>query len=280
MSASRLEGTGFPAIVTPNSLEWRDFADEYLDRINPVSHGDIEFSFQHAKEALERLPPRHNGDPAFAHSLMATIYLLEAGCIHPHHVMATLWHDVPEDNLPYLLGLQEKIDLESGAFPATYLPLEYSEEGLLIRHVGRDTYRIVRAVTKDESHGKSKEQKERDEFGYQLQLLEELPDSAIVKAPDRLHNVRTMPPDNPLRIFNKIVETRVGYVPIFRQGTLRYPVEGGVLLNQIERQLDLLEAGLPEEFKKRLPGAISRTTQRREDYFRNNAPFGVYFRSI
>lgn len=230
------------SLVIPKSLEWEGFAP-YLKQVNPHGFGDIAFALGIAKSAHQQ-QFRQSGEPFFSHPLMAAIYLAGAGCKQPHIIAAGLLHDVPEDNLPYLLKAQNRVikELEIARIPQEELYQLYEEDGcyeeeaLLFRHLGSGTVTIIRAVTR------ARRQSER---GYQQQLREGPPGGRLVKAADCLHNLRTLPPSDSARIVRKIAETRQGYIPIFEMAAREFPVEGRVLLDHINIELERLETGRP-----------------------------------
>lgn len=241
MSIDRVELRQLPKIITPESLEWEDFASRYLGDVDPNFHGDIEFAFRITKQAQANHPPRETGEPFFAHSLMTVIYLAEAGCTHPPHFMAGFLHDVPEDNFSYILNAQRRL-VRAYEESRTYVLYEIYEQGLLGRHFGAETAEIVRALTKGRATPITERGRERFERDYQRQVRAGPPGSWVVKAADRLHNIRTLPNSNTDRIRRKIAETRIGYLPIFKMGARSFPIEGTVLLREIQWELERLES--------------------------------------
>lgn len=256
-----LNGREFQPITTatiPDSLDFDPFAGKYLVGINPYFHGVIAHAFSIAATAHKE-QPRDSGEPYFAHPLMCTIYLIETGFTNPSFITATLLHDVKEDSLKYLLDAEARLDevrdLNRAAEP-TLTSDEYWDEywkgnedqigrnELIADLFGNETAELVNAVSKKSTQGLSRIPKDRAEQIYIKHLGKRPPGAGIVKGVDRLHNLRTLPPDNPKRISRKIAETKEGYLPIFEKAAKEYPGPGERLLWLIEQELETLKSGL------------------------------------
>lgn len=232
----------------PDSLEWEYFAG-LLTQVKPEYLGNIEFAFSVAKEAHSKLPPRDTGEPNFSHPLMATIYLVQAGCIHPSHIQGCLLHDVPEDNLTYLLGAQNRIftartGIDLGDAQDNNERAESAAFDLIERQFGYNTAEIVTALTKSPSVATTPREKAREELDCANQLRYGPPGCWVDKAADRLHNLRTPRPGDPTRILRKIEETRRWYMPVFEMGARAFPGEGVELIMEIHRTMRMQEMAL------------------------------------
>lgn len=240
MSLDRLGPNSITEAIIPDSLEWVYFA-EYLKKVPQEHIGNIEFAFKIAKEAHAELPPRDTGEPNFSHPLMATIYLTQAGCIHPSHIQACLLHDVPEDNLLYLLKASARIDeVDTGEkfdYPHANGRDNLVALSLIENQFDYNTANIVGALTKLPSRAQTLEEKLRDERRNVRRIVRSQPGSLVVKAADRLHNVRTPRPNDIPRMLRKHEETRSLYIPAFREAIMLFPQEAGALINEIERTM-------------------------------------------
>lgn len=237
-----------PRIITeatvPESLEWDDFA-KYLKNVNPEYIDNIQFTFEFAKGAHAPLPPRDTGEKNFSHPLMATIYLAQAGCIHPSHIQACLLHDVPEDNLRYLEDAQNKIYTER--YGVNYEAYESDAfEGslglyLIESQLDPDTAHIVSAVTKRNSVATTPQGKLQEELDYIEGIGYAPPGALVVKMADRLHNIRTPRPGDRERMLRKHEETKKLYMPAFREALIYFPGEADVLIKEMNRSMHQLE---------------------------------------
>lgn len=244
MTRDRGEQISITPITVPESLEWEYLRDNHLKSVREEYYGNIEFAFRIAEGAHLNQPRRQTGEPFFVHPIMTAVYLTEAGCYHPSHLMAALLHDVPEDNLQFLINAQNRI-FERDTGVRLYSSKKTAGEAivafeLLEVHFGHDTAEIVESLTKPNSTARTEKGKIREERRSQNKLRNGPPGSWVVKAADRLHNLRTLPPDDPLRIQRKIVETRGGYLPIFKLAVGILP-EGQILYSEVSRQLRTLE---------------------------------------
>lgn len=229
-------------LVVPESLEWEDFVP-YLAGVNLYQIGGIAFAFEVAKDAHAG-QFRKSGEPYFSHPLMVAIYAITAGSNNPDIIKASLLHDVLEDNKRYFPDAITRInqgyrDLRlMHGFRDTI-----DQETLLSRHLGQAASEIIEFLTKL-PESEDPEEKKEEERGYLHMLEVAAPSGAwVVKAADRLHNLRTLPIDDPSRVARKIRETREGYLPIFKMAAEEFPIEGRYLLDHINIELKRLEIG-------------------------------------
>ncbi len=239
-------GKEFQPITTatvPDSLDFDPFAKKYLGGIDLYAHGEIAYAFSVAKRAHAG-KPRDTGGPYFEHPLMCTIYAIEVGFTQPSLLIATLLHDVQEDSLRYLITAEVTMEEvrrgDTGGVPKSELVnerLKYGNSILIAEEFGTSPAKIVHALTK------SKGMSERTH----VEKIRKGPAPCRpVKGFDRLHNLRTLPSDNPNRIRRKVDETRELFMPLFEMGAKDFPGPGERLLWLINLELERLEAGLRE----------------------------------
>ncbi len=240
MTVDRVELRRISKTIVPDSLKWDVFASKYLGEIDPYFHGNIAFAFSIAEQAHKN-QSRESGEPYFSHCLMTAIYLIEAGCDHPPHIQAGFLHDVPEDNLDFLLRAQRIIVREYQRIGRENEIFEIYEGGLLARFFDPETAEIIEAVTKPGLRPRTAKGKEKFEKNCQKDILNGPPGAWVLKGFDRLHNLRTMQTFDPARIVRKIIETRRWYLPIFEKAAQAFPLEGAVLLREINEELATLE---------------------------------------
>lgn len=230
MIVDQVELRIIPKVVVPRSLKWEDFEKDYLGEIDPNFHSDVVMAFDFAKRAHKYHPPRESGEPFISHPIMVASYVIEAGCRDISVINACLLHDIPEDDPTYLLEVSKKVKREDPRAEYSWNPYE-GKFWLIAKFFGFKTAAITHALTKTNS----------DETT--IKRLKTGPvEGRFVKGCDRLHNLRTMPPYDIPRIGRKIAETKNLYMPLFERAARELPQEGAVLLEEIEKELRLLEA--------------------------------------
>lgn len=228
-----------------DSLAYEDFASKYLHLFHEEYHGNIEWAYGFAKTAHSKQRPRDTGEEFFHHPLMATEYLIQAGCRHADHVMGCLTHDVDEDGKEYVLEVTRRLALHSSGLSIDPGVIEeVATYDLLERNCGFETAEIVGAVSKSESFARTQAEKDQEERDAQTQLIHGPPGGWVVKAADRLHNLRTPRPGDTARMLRKIDETRRWYIQVFEMGARAFPGEGVELIMEIHRTMRMQEMGL------------------------------------
>jgi len=167
----------------PVPTDW-DSLYPLISTFEPQTQNDIELAFQ-ISQAAHRDQTRASGEPFFTHPLRATYYLLMAGCVHRHHIVACLLHDVPEDTT-YLSTVGADY-YQKG----TYLRFDDGEIDPIERLsslFGRHTANLVGAINKP----KGIEDKQLLAYRYRQQMLRGPSDVGIVKMPDTLDNLLTL----------------------------------------------------------------------------------------
>lgn len=246
MSSNPKESFSITTAVVPDSLRFEDFGEKYLTYIDPNEHGNIEYAYRIA-EAAHKGQFRQSGEPYLSHPLICTIYLIELGFRQPPFIKATLLHDVPEDSSKYLQEAERRLDeaINARLTASWEYPLGF-EDGtdLIVRGFEIDTAEIVDAVTRRPIRTQNPRTKELEEKRYRRQVFDGPPGAWVVKGVDTIHNLRTLPSNNPGRIRRKIDETKRGYYPIFNMAEGTFPLEGGRLFRQIKQDIQKLEEGL------------------------------------
>lgn len=230
-----------PRITVPHSLEWEDFEARFGNRIKPEDLGNVALAFSLAKSAHKN-QFRDTGEPYFSHCIMTVSYLIEAGCRYGPQLWAGFLHDVPEDNWRYLLKTEAKLLLQCHRDRRKNDAFDIYGNGAIAWLFGEETSKILKAITKSKVRQMiPPEKKEAFELRYQRQILNGPLRTGTVKASDHLHNLRTMPPSNRTRIERKIIDTRKWYIPIFEKAAEEFPLEGAILLREINEELKILE---------------------------------------
>jgi len=251
MTSTRVELRPITPDTVPTSLEFVYF-EPYLKRIDPLELNRIELAFGVATKLHKNHPPRDTGGPYIEHPMMVVRYLLDAGCTDPSTLKGGMLHDGPEDHMELLraLGLTSIPDIRLSPFD------------LLSRHFGRETAEITRLLTKPDLNNPTPLEKYRVELAYRRELLEHgvteeeistHSKARLGKLADRLHNMRTLPwhEDDPVRLASdliradrKVRETRYGYGRMFRLVAQEFPVVGGSLFYQLNRDMEAVEQNI------------------------------------
>lgn len=248
MSEYKVELRRIPQIINPESYNIEDLLDKYGDRIKPEDLSNFHLAFTIAQKGHEN-QFRENGDPFLAHPIIVVRNLLESGFTYGPLLWSALMHDVPEDNLDYLLKAEETIlfhqleeeILEEEDWSDLDEEFRFYETNIVARFFGEETSDILYAVTKSSRKPITFAEKVRVERGNVRKILGGPDPACPLKGSDRLHNLWTQSLDDKLRLSRKIVETKNLYMPVFQKGAEIFPVGGAILLNEINEQLKVLE---------------------------------------
>lgn len=209
----------------PLHMDWESFRRRIVN-VPLQAQNDIQFAYFLAQAAHQN-QFRESGEPFFTHPREVAVILLEVGIQDPRIIIGALLHDVFEDT-EYLLGkgpvsvAGDNWDRIAGSFDA-------------------ETAQMVEDLTKLNNPLITKEESEQLYFSA---LRSASSATLLIKMADRLHNLRTLDAMSPKKRRRTINETKNIYLLIFR-GVLRdYPMEGNLLLQQINAAIVSLEQGV------------------------------------
>ncbi len=200
-----------------------------ISEFSPASQELVMYAYDFAKVAHHG-QMREGGERYFEHVRNVALIMLDEFKIEdPELVSIALLHDAGEDS--------QIFGSTNGKKNSDWREKASERIELLF---GPRIAKSVLCITKpyiDEVEIKSK--KEKNEF-YHDQLLDGGSDSIIVKAADRLHNLRTLgfrSRENQIKIVN---ETRIEYYPLFQSISDIYPEQVAYLIPQMEKAISTL----------------------------------------
>lgn len=169
---------------------------------------------------------RKTGEAYFEHPLaVARILIDELHIRDIDLIISALLHDTGEDSPMY------------GNMKSSYARVEGELKKQLTWQFNERVADIVLALTKPKSNDFEFKSKQEAESYYHTHLESTLPEAILVKACDRLHNLRTLP-DNQFMTYTQIAETRNIYQMLFE--TLRessYKEAFAIIESELEKIL-------------------------------------------
>lgn len=223
--------------------EWAEFRTILEGRFpeDPESIGNIEHAYYTAEKA-HRNQRRKSGERYFSHPREAAVILLEAGVRSPRPIILALLHDVQEDQPNFF-------ELAPGPGSRNYGSSWDRIEGSFDESIAHGLHLLT-----EPDHmiygGKAAAEKEYHERFIDPGIWEDagerfdntlIYDVLLVKIADRLHNLRTLGAMPRAKQIAKIRETRVVYLPAFSRIPERYPLQGAILLGQLNSTISSLQ---------------------------------------
>ena len=191
----------------------------------------IMFAYDLSKEA-HRTQTRQQGGRYFEHPRAGCIILMDELSLYDKElIISFLFHDVGEDT-PMLGNSKTSYDLfvQTAKFRLTTL-------------FGGAVADVVIRLTKpeiDEIRFHSKEEL----YAYYIEELQKSEDAILLKAVDRLHNLRSLPANRVEWIKKQLNETQSVYMPIFSSVQGERKAYANVLVSKIKSQMITLQASL------------------------------------
>lgn len=201
---------------------------------NRFSQSDIqliEYAYDLSKSA-HRTQNRDSGERYFEHPRAGCLILMdELGLYDRNLLIAFLLHDVGEDTAllgnviksydEFITTAQFRVDLSFGA--------EITDIVIRLTKPSVDNIRF---------HSKS------EVFDYYIAELKKSPAAIINKLVDRLHNLRSLPRNQKIKIERQIVETESVYIPMIDLVTGDYAPYANILKQKIQVELSKLKTSL------------------------------------
>lgn len=221
--------------------------EQKLSSFDQYGHRKIMFAYTLAKAAL-KTQQRESGERSFEHAREVALILLSelkkvngVGITDPDIIEAALLHDTLEDTSIFgsSYALRPLSDDEDTEFrQITYS--EWKEEVYwnISEAFSPKVAEMVLGVTKPKPDGAELPTQEDADQMYIEGLKEALPDTILIKMPDRLHNLRTLLASTPEKQARKIKETEEIYFPIFEQARDVYPRETEYLLQEMKKAIE------------------------------------------
>lgn len=201
---------------------------------NRFSQSDIqliEYAYDLSKSA-HRTQNRDSGERYFEHPRAGCLILMdELGLYDRNLLIAFLLHDVGEDTA--LLGNVTKSYNEFVATAQFRVGLSFGTE------ITDIVIRLTKpSVDNIRFHSKS------EVFDYYIAELKKSPAAIIDKLVDRLHNLRSLPRNQKIKIERQIVETESVYIPMIDLVTGDYAPYANILKQKIQVELSKLKTSL------------------------------------
>lgn len=207
----------------------------FIERLqNHFSQSDIqliEYAYDLAKSA-HRTQNRDSGERYFEHPRAGCLILMdELGLYDRNLLIAFLLHDVGEDTA--LLGNVTKSYNEFVATAQFRVGLSFGAEitDIVIR-LTKPSVDNIRFHSKSEA------------FDYYIAELKKSPAAIINKLVDRLHNLRSLPKNQKIKIGRQIDETELVYIPMINLVTGDYAPYANILKQKIQAELSKLKTSL------------------------------------
>ncbi len=207
----------------------------FIERLqNHFSQSDIqliEYAYDLAKSA-HRTQNRDSGERYFEHPRAGCLILMdELGLYDRNLLIAFLLHDVGEDTA--LLGNVTKSYNEFVATAQFRVGLSFGAEitDIVIR-LTKPSVDNIRFHSKSEA------------FDYYIAELKKSPAAIINKLVDRLHNLRSLPKNQKIKIGRQIDETELVYIPMIDLVTGDYAPYANILKQKIQAELSKLKTSL------------------------------------
>lgn len=201
---------------------------------NRFSQSDIqliEYAYDLSKSA-HRTQNRDSGERYFEHPRAGCLILMdELGLYDRNLLIAFLLHDVGEDTA--LLGNVTKSYNEFVATAQFRVGLSFGAEitDIVIR-LTKPSVDNIRFHSKSEA------------FDYYIAELKKSPAAIINKLVDRLHNLRSLPKNQKIKIGRQIDETELVYIPMINLVTGDYAPYANILKQKIQAELSKLKTSL------------------------------------
>lgn len=201
---------------------------------NRFSQSDIqliEYAYDLSKSA-HRTQNRDSGERYFEHPRAGCLILMdELGLYDRNLLIAFLLHDVGEDTA--LLGNVTKSYNEFVATAQFRVGLSFGAEitDIVIR-LTKPSVDNIRFHSKSEA------------FDYYIAELKKSPAAIINKLVDRLHNLRSLPKNQKIKIGRQIDETELVYIPMIDLVTGDYAPYANILKQKIQAELSKLKTSL------------------------------------
>lgn len=201
---------------------------------NRFSQSDIqliEYAYDLSKSA-HRTQNRDSGERYFEHPRAGCLILMdELGLYDRNLLIAFLLHDVGEDTA--LLGNVTKSYNEFVATAQFRVGLSFGAEitDIVIR-LTKPSVDNIRFHSKSEA------------FDYYIAELKKSPAAIINKLVDRLHNLRSLPKNQKIKIGRQIDETELVYIPMTDLVTGDYAPYANILKQKIQAELSKLKTSL------------------------------------
>lgn len=201
---------------------------------NRFSQSDIqliEYAYDLSKSA-HRTQNRDSGERYFEHPRAGCLILMdELGLYDRNLLIAFLLHDVGEDTA--LLGNVTKSYNEFVATAQFRVGLSFGAE------ITDIVIRLTKpSVDNIRFHSKS------EVFDYYIAELKKSPAAIINKLVDRLHNLRSLPKNQKIKIGRQIDETELVYIPMIDLVTGDYAPYANILKQKIQAELSKLKTSL------------------------------------
>lgn len=207
-------------------LENRQSFIKRLNQANLSEHEvqSIMLAYRLAKSA-HRTIRRDDGTRYFEHCRAGCLILMdELNLYDPDLLASFLLHDAGEDTalLGYIFESYHQFLADASYF--------------LCKTFGLRVYDNVVRLTKPAIDNNSFFDKEHV-YTYYIATLIESEDAILLKAVDRLHNLRSLPGNDPKKIARQIKETEDVYLPIFKSVSGKLAPYAKILVIKIEEQL-------------------------------------------
>ncbi len=214
-----------------HSIKIREDRQSFINRISDLPPGaikDIMYAYRITKAGHKsKGQMRESGGRYFEHPRFVALILIdELKNKDPELIQAALMHDLLEDT-----------DIFGNAAFNTY---EQNKEEAY-HNISKSFSHRVAEIVVSVSKPKGTDAKELDTDRIYHDLLVNAPvDAILVKACDRLHNLRTLggtPHDKQVR---KVNETKEEYFPLFKKLEKKYPNEYQYLMTEMNKAIGAL----------------------------------------
>ncbi len=214
-----------------HSTRVREDRQSFINRISDLPPGarkDIMFAYGITKAGHKaKGQMRESGGRYFEHPRFVALILIdELKNKDPELIQAALMHDLLEDT-----------DIFGNAAFNTYGQNKEEAYHNISRSFSHRVAEIVISVSKP----KGTDAKELNADHIYHDLLANAPvDAILIKACDRLHNLRTLGGTTYEKQLRKVNETKEEYFPLFKRLEEKYPVEYKYLMSEMNKAIDAL----------------------------------------
>ena len=210
----------------------------FLARVSHLSEYDrmlIEYAYDLTKES-HSTQLRDGGERYFEHARSVALILMdECKVFEPDLIISALIHDVGEDCVTF--GKSTKMSYSSWKTTAIFRISRIFNERIA---------RITIALTKPSIDGVEIADKNSAGEVYFSGLVDAEDGAMLIKACDRLHNVRSLKTTTPMKIVKTIKETEDKYYGLFQSVSAdsKYKESCALLLSKIQSEIASLKSSV------------------------------------